>query len=158
MSQVKSKKNYKTVISFIPKYIIQNKKSNDYFDAIVLCADISGFTAMSEKLALSGKEGAEEISLIINLFFRQLIDIINKNGGDIFYFSGDAITAIFDKQNNVNALISALEVIEFVKKNKKVKTTQGTFNISIHIGLTMGKVFFADSKISFNFSKMCKDF
>ena len=38
-------------------------------DAVLLFADVSGFTAMSESLAGLGKEGAEELTRILNAYF-----------------------------------------------------------------------------------------
>ncbi len=144
----------KSIRSFIPKRIAvkSTKHDYDYFNGIVLCADISGFTAMSEKLTSSGKEGSEEISKIINSFFKPLINIIDKNGGDIFFFGGDAVTAIFDFDNSTAALRSAEEAVNFVKKLGVVKTSQGVFSIKIHIALTKGKIFLKQTENLFMLS------
>ena len=45
-------------------------------------ADVSGFTAMSEKLSVLGKEGAEEITLIVNDYFSSMLAISERYGGD----------------------------------------------------------------------------
>jgi len=64
------------------------------FVAAVLFADASGFTALTESLA-KDSSGAEKMCHIINEFFTVLITVIEKYGGDVIKFSGDALTVIF---------------------------------------------------------------
>jgi len=140
----KNRNILRAVRSFVPRRIVSGSKEYqyDYFEGIVLCADISGFTAMSEKLTSSGKEGSEEISKIINSFFEPLVKIINDYGGEIFFFGGDAITAVFSSDMANRAVFSAHEAVKFINEKGKLDTSQGRFNISIHIALTKGKIFY----------------
>ncbi len=46
-------------------------------------ADVSGFTALTEKLASTGLEGVEKLTTELNSYFDKLIGIINRHGGDI---------------------------------------------------------------------------
>jgi class 3 adenylate cyclase/tetratricopeptide (TPR) repeat protein len=90
--------------SFVPK-LIQKRSVRDAspiaspvseeFDAVVLFADISGFTALTEKLAKRGPVGVEALAGILNDYFGRLIDIIHDYGGDVVKFAGDAIIAIW---------------------------------------------------------------
>jgi class 3 adenylate cyclase/tetratricopeptide (TPR) repeat protein len=61
----------------------------------VLFADISGFTRLTERLALKGPEGAEELSSILNAYFKELIALIASHGGDVVKFAGDALIAVW---------------------------------------------------------------
>ena len=61
----------------------------------VMFADISGFTAMSEKLSQLGKEGAEEITAIVNRFFAALLEVSDDYSGDLLKFGGDALLVLF---------------------------------------------------------------
>jgi class 3 adenylate cyclase/tetratricopeptide (TPR) repeat protein len=63
------------------------------FDAVVLFADISGFTLLTERLAKRGPTGVETIARILNEYFGQLIDIVHEYGGDVVKFAGDAVIA-----------------------------------------------------------------
>ena len=63
--------------------------------AVVLFADISGFTSLTEKLAETGPAGVETIANILNEYFGQLIDIIRDYGGDVVKFAGDAVIAVW---------------------------------------------------------------
>ena len=61
----------------------------------LLSADISGFTALSERLASLGKAGAEEITSIVNVCFATLIDEASRFGGEVITFGGDALLVLF---------------------------------------------------------------
>lgn len=64
-------------------------------DGSMLSADISGFTALSEKLADKGKAGAEEITELINRCFDALIEAAYDYSGEVLKFGGDAILVLF---------------------------------------------------------------
>src|SRR3954471_4598855 len=57
--------------------------------------DISGFTAMSERLARQGKLGAEEVSDVMNATFTRLLDVAYGEGGGLVKFGGDALLLFF---------------------------------------------------------------
>jgi len=61
----------------------------------VLFADISGFTALTERLASRGPVGAEEISRLLNGYFAEVIDLVSAHGGDVVRVAGDAIFALW---------------------------------------------------------------
>jgi class 3 adenylate cyclase len=67
------------------------------FPAAAFFADISGFTALTERLAQRGPAGAEELTRIINDYFSQLIEIITAYSGhvEIVKFAGDALLALW---------------------------------------------------------------
>jgi class 3 adenylate cyclase len=65
------------------------------FPAAVLFADVSGFTALTERLAARGPAGAEELVALLNTYFGQLIDLVTSYGGDVVKFAGDAVLALW---------------------------------------------------------------
>ena len=67
----------------------------EQIDGSMLSADISGFTALSERLAAKGKAGAEQITDLINGCFSGLIDAASAYGGEVLKFGGDAILVLF---------------------------------------------------------------
>lgn len=115
-------------------------------ECAILIADITGFTALSEKLSKIGKEGAEEITEIVNNYFSHLLDIIFMYGGDLYHFSGDALSAFYygdtggKKEKELRALLSAWEMKKILKEFGRVKTSQGTFPLKVHITLHTGKI------------------
>jgi class 3 adenylate cyclase/tetratricopeptide (TPR) repeat protein len=63
-----------------------------------LLADISGFTPLTEALtlALGPRQGIEELTAQINRVYDALIDQVERFGGSVVGFAGDAITCWFD--------------------------------------------------------------
>ncbi|MEW5957938.1 MAG: AAA family ATPase [Chloroflexota bacterium] len=72
---------------------------SETFPAAVLFTDISGFTALTERLARQGPVGAEELSQLLNAYFSQLINLIVMHGGDVVKFAGDALLALWPAIN-----------------------------------------------------------
>ncbi|HEX8202921.1 MAG TPA: adenylate/guanylate cyclase domain-containing protein, partial [Isosphaeraceae bacterium] len=63
--------------------------------AAVLFTDISGFTKLTERLARGGPGGAETLSVLLNVYFEQLIARIAAHGGDVAKLAGDALIALW---------------------------------------------------------------
>ncbi len=63
----------------------------------VLFADISGFTPLTEALAraFGPHRGAELLTQQLNLVYSALISQVDRLGGSVIGFSGDAITCWF---------------------------------------------------------------
>lgn len=66
-----------------------------------MSADISGFTALSERLASFGREGAEELTVLLNRCFGGMIDIVDDHHGDVLKFGGDALLILFEGDDHV---------------------------------------------------------
>jgi class 3 adenylate cyclase/tetratricopeptide (TPR) repeat protein len=66
------------------------------FAAAVLLADVSGFTGLVETLAREyGDRGAEEIQDVLNRCFAPLADCVDRHGGQVLCFPGDAALALW---------------------------------------------------------------
>ena len=64
----------------------------------LLLADISGFTATTERLARRGPGGAEELRGLLDGAFGPLLGLIAGTGGDVLKFAGDALLACWPAQ------------------------------------------------------------
>lgn len=144
-----------TLVSYVPALITRHLVTNpapittptsQRFPAAVLFADISGFTALTERLAQQGPAGAEILTQELNTYFGQLIDIITDHGGDVVKFAGDALTAIWsvsleEDEHGLSivtrqAAACALAVQTALKDHQ---TTDGN-RLSLRIGLGAGDV------------------
>ncbi len=67
-------------------------------NSIVMFADISGFTNLTESLSKKGPEGAEIIPFAINRYMELMVKEIGRSGGDIFKFAGDALIVVWPPQ------------------------------------------------------------
>jgi len=64
---------------------------------VALVIDITGFTALTERLAEQGPGGAETLASILNESFGDVIERIHARGGDVVSFAGDAILAVWPR-------------------------------------------------------------
>jgi class 3 adenylate cyclase len=67
----------------------------EQFPAATLFADVSGFTELVERLREEGTRGAERVQGILNQVFGPLAEIIERAGGEVLKFPGDAALALF---------------------------------------------------------------
>jgi class 3 adenylate cyclase/tetratricopeptide (TPR) repeat protein len=93
-----------------------------------LFADISGFTPLTEALAneLGPHRGAEELTTHLNRVFHALIAELERYGGEVIYFSGDAITCWIDGDDGARATVCALAMQETMGRLGEVVTPAGT--------------------------------
>lgn len=138
------------VNSYVPRLIARRFAANPTpitqaeghpLRATVLFADISGFTALSERLAERGPIGAEHLVEVLNQYFGELINTVNAHGGDIVKFAGDALLALwYDDDFSlgvVKAAECALEVQEELQDYAEIADTP----LSLKIGIAAGHVF-----------------
>lgn len=76
-------------------------------EGTLVSADISGFTALSERLAAYGREGAEELTELLNRCFGGMIDVVDAEGGDVLKFGGDALLVLFTGPGHTGRAASA---------------------------------------------------
>lgn len=90
--------------SYVPEPIVQalahgrvptQAPEQETWHAAVLLVDISGFTALTEQLAMRGPVGAEELSRILNTLFDHIIQLVTAQGGQIVQFVGDALIVVW---------------------------------------------------------------
>ncbi len=74
------------------------------FDAAVLFADISGFTALTERYSKQGARGLEQLSAILNERFSMYVREVYACGGEVARFAGDALVAYFVAERPEDAL------------------------------------------------------
>ncbi len=100
----------------------------DRVDGAGLFADISGFTPVTEAFAqeLGERRGAEELTRHLNRILEALIDELERFGGDVIFFSGDAITCWLDDDDGVRATACALAMQRTMERVGEVVTPQGT--------------------------------
>jgi len=139
--------------SFVPRLIQKRAVENptpietpfsDELYAVVLFADISGFTALTEKLAQRGPVGVETLAHILNDYFGKLIDIVHNHGGDVMKFAGDALLVIWplastsgmtdsaSKEAQRQLTLRAAEcALEIRSKFLNYKTDEGTLYLKL---------------------------
>ncbi len=142
------------VITYLPRHLVTTElrhldhdaepHGGEFLNGALLFADISGFTAMSERLSTLGREGAEQITEIVNRYFSTMLSIIFAHGGDLFKFGGDALLVFFpdtDVPGSLNALYASQQMQQAMSAFAQVKTSLGSFPLQMKIGLSAGSIF-----------------
>jgi class 3 adenylate cyclase len=139
--------------TYLPRYLVSainedptpGRVSGGFKYGAVLFADVSGFTPMSEKLSVLGKEGAEEVTGIVNDYFTAMLDINDSYRGDLLKFGGDALLIFFEGELGPNqALATGLAMQKAMHRFTQVKTSQGVFPLRMKIGMACGSIFLAN--------------
>ena len=120
--------------------------AGEFLDGALLLADISGFTAMSERLSTLGREGAEQITEIVNRHFGAMLKIILDHGGDLLEFSGDGLLVFFrdsELPGSARALYTGWKMQQAMSAFKQVPTGLGDFSLQMKIGLSAGSIYMA---------------
>ena len=106
-----------------------------------LFADISGFTPLTEALAteLGPHRGAEELTAALDRIFHAVIDELERFGGDVIYFSGDAITCWIDGDDGSRATAAALAMQAAIVRVGTVVTPGGsTITLAMKVAIAVG--------------------
>lgn len=64
-----------------------------WFEGACLCADIVGFTELTERHAHRGAQGLEELAELLNRRFARYVESVHVSGGEVVDFAGDALLA-----------------------------------------------------------------
>lgn len=142
-----------TLSTYLPRHLLYDliksplpgHTQGTFLSSTVLFADVSGFTAMSERLSALGREGAETLTSVINNYFTCMSDIAARHGGDLMIFGGDAMLFLFDGiEHALRACHSAWQMQQaMAERFAEVRTAQGNFQLRMAAGLGSGQVFAA---------------
>ena len=124
-----------------------HRKAEDFavgLPAIVLCADIAGFSVAGAALTRSGERGAEELRSIVGSVFDPVTRAIQAAGGQILQFSGDAVTAAWpigpDVTSQAACAIAAGLALQDACRSLAVA---GTAGLKLRVSVSEGPVWIA---------------
>jgi class 3 adenylate cyclase/tetratricopeptide (TPR) repeat protein len=110
-------------------------------DGTLCFVDISGFTALSEKLAARGRVGAEELTEVLSRVFGEMLDLASARGGTLLKFGGDALLLLFESSDHaVQAASAAVEMRAALRKAVEIPTSVGKVRLRMSQGLHSGEV------------------
>jgi class 3 adenylate cyclase/tetratricopeptide (TPR) repeat protein len=107
-----------------------------------LFADISGFTPLTEALAgeLGSQRGSEELTANLDRVFHAVIAEVDAYGGDVIYFSGDAITCWIDGDDGSRATAAAVGIQEAMDRVGTITTPNGTtVRLAVKVAVAVGE-------------------
>lgn len=141
----------------------------------ILVVDIRGYTTMSEKLS------AEVLSRVVGRWFQQAQDVIERHGGSVDKFIGDAVMAFWlkartegDRRHVVDPLQAAQDLLALAEKfdSELAAETSSLLRFRIGCGINCGQAILGnigvdarrdftavgDSvNVAFRLEKLCKE-
>lgn len=115
--------------------------AEESFHGAVMFCDISGFTDLTQRLVDKGPEGLEELTGILNPYFRNLFSLVHQHGGDILKVAGDGVLVVWetlaDPAEAVHRAVQCAQAIQTVDP----RLSQNS-KLSARIGIGAGRLKF----------------
>jgi len=145
-------KLFERLATHLPTYVVEHVQrtaqvgvaQGEFVEGTLLFSDVSGFTAMSEKLSRIGREGAEEITSLINRYFSAMLGILKAHSGQLIQFGGDALLVLFLEPLSLEKAVQAAWAMQrAMPEFEQITTSQGVFPLQMKVGLHRGRFFAA---------------
>ncbi len=108
-------------------------------DGSLVSIDISGFTALAERLAVNGKAGAEELVGRISSVFEELIGVAERHGGDVLKFRGDALLLFFAGDRHAERACGAASDMQWtIEEIGNTVSSVGPVELRMSVGVHSG--------------------
>ncbi len=140
-----------TLVSYVPHLIVRRlavdpapitTPTAEQFAGAVLFADVTGFTALTERLAQRGPAGVEELTSVLKDYFEPLVGIIYDHGGDVMKFAGDALLAIWPSEDVGLATATGWAAqcgLAIQQRLHNFQTRDGTL-LAVRVGVASGDI------------------
>ena len=122
----------------------------DRVPGALLLADISGFTAITDRLARRGPAGAEALSGLLNGAFGRLLTLTGEAGGDVVKFAGDALLVCWPAAGDdpIGALAGAARraagCAQAMQATLQDYASDEGIRLSLRVGIGAGEVVLLD--------------
>src|SRR6266508_4245931 len=102
--------------------------------------DISGFTALTERLSRKGKVGAEEMNDLLDGCFAELLSVAYDQGAGVIKWGGDAVLLLFEGEGHqARACRGALDMQRTMASVGKLRTSSGLVTLRMSVGIHSGE-------------------
>lgn len=148
------------ISTYLPRHLVARQLATtstgpwlEWVDGSLLFADVSGSTALADRLTVLGREGTEIVTSTLNASFDAMIGIIEAAGGDLLTFGGDALLVLFRGPQHAHiATRAALDLLHTCGNDpqgqplfQRTIPKIGTFALNMHIGVESGHVALASA-------------
>lgn len=127
---------------YLPRLVLDwlREKPQDAAGSVhgtLIFADVSGFTALSDRLAIEmGRGGSEKVTSVMNEAFSELVEIVFLEHGDLLRFGGDALVALFTEEHHSGrACRAAVDMRDAISD-----IDAGDIDLDISIGIASGVI------------------
>ena len=133
-------------MAYVPRLLpawaaAESGPSHRVMDGSLLFFDITGFTPLTERLARRGREGAEELSNLLDAVFGQLLTDAEDEGGDLLKWGGDALLLFFGgPEHGCRAARAAMRLLRVLAQIGRARTSIGRVALRASAGVESGPV------------------
>ncbi|XP_069840947.1 adenylate cyclase type 10 [Dendropsophus ebraccatus] len=137
------------VTAHVPDLVIYGNLMNktpciQTFNGVLLFADISGFTALTEKFSSANKKGngADELTRTLNSYMGDIVDHVLVAGGDILNFAGDALLALWKvRRDQLSEVITlAVQCSMNIQETCAIRDTPVGVELRVKIAISAGRL------------------
>ncbi len=136
-----------SLASYVPRLAIEwdlDAPNEDWrtFAGTLCFVDISGFTALSERLAARGRIGSEALTDILSAIFGEMLALAYERDGMLIKFGGDALLLLFTGDDHARqACTGAMEMRRALRDATKRTTSAGRLRLRMSVGISSGEFF-----------------
>lgn len=136
----------KGIARFVPRFLDTwddeaDGRSWQVRDGTLCFIDISGFTALSERLARRGRVGSEELVGVLNRVFGAMLHEVYSRRGSLIKFGGDALFLMFEGDDHaLQAASAAVAMRRSLRTSSQITTSVGRLHLRMSIGLESGPI------------------
>ena len=130
--------------AYVPRLLpawaaVESGSAHRVVDGSLLMFDITGFTPLTERLARRGREGAEELSNLLDTVFSKLLMDAEAEGADLLKWGGDALLLLFDGiDHGCRAARAALRMQRALAQTGRATTSIGRVKLRASAGVESG--------------------
>lgn len=136
------------IAGYLPRRLVAHERAAhtadpwlEWIEGALLVADVSGSTALAERLSAMGREGTEIVTATLNSYFATMISVIASTGGDLLGFGGDALLVLFSGPDHARtATAAALALLRKLDGFERSVPGVGRFPLTMHIGVEAGPI------------------
>ena len=139
----------KKLASHLPDLVVFDENLHviphiSHFEAVLLFADVSGFTALTEKYTLASDKGTDALTVTLNSYIGKIVEHILTAGGDILKFAGDAILAAWKVKTRADlthAISQAARCSLIIQEQCDKQDTDVGVQLRVKIAISAGKTY-----------------
>lgn len=137
------------LVSHVPDLVVFDRTPGKIphvhkFDGVLLFADVSGFTALTEKYTQSSEKGTDALTVTLNAYIGKIVQNILQLGGDILKFAGDAILAVWkvtERKYLCYAISQAVRCSLNIQEKCDKQMTDVGVKLRVKIAISAGKIY-----------------
>ncbi len=131
------------MLRYVPSFILDSSASHadsGSFTGYVFYADIADFTGLTNVMRKEGKNGAEALNQYLTYVLSYPIELVEKHGGFISHFAGDAFYALFPDAAASQLKYIVEELMSYFAIHPTCQTVIGEYPLKVRFAISTGKV------------------